>query len=107
MKTTHTPGPWILDASPAEAPCWFIVRAKANLCDTWIPVAQVTTSSDNTYSNGALIAAAPELMEALRECITEDGACCFARDRKDFMVRRLNAITELAKAAILKAGGTL
>ena len=56
-------------------------------------------------------AAAPELLEALMECIAEDGAHCFSskhEDREaalDACERRIHAISDLARAAIAKATG--
>ena len=50
-------------------------------------------------------AAATKLVEALRECITEDGACCLAHNDKTMMKQRLTHITETARAAIALATG--
>ncbi len=54
-----------------------------------------------------LYTAAPELLEALEQCVTDDGATCFTHQqtRPDYMVKRLNTITAIAKAAIAKATG--
>ena len=49
-----------------------------------------------------LIAAAPELLVALRECITEEGAACMNTGQKS---RRLDAISRIARNAISKATG--
>lgn len=50
------------------------------------------------------IVAAPDLLSALRECITSPGAHCavFPRD-PDLLFRRLVAINEIAHAAIDRA----
>ena len=37
-QTAHTPAPWIQDATPAHAPCSFIIRSKSAHCDAWVPV---------------------------------------------------------------------
>jgi len=48
-----------------------------------------------------LAAAAPEMLEALRECVTDPGAHCFtADDNREAMYRRLRAINEIARALI-------
>lgn len=53
------------------------------------------------------LTAAPDLLEALRECITDQGAVCFVRRdmHPEYMDRRLNYISDLARAAIAKATG--
>jgi hypothetical protein len=52
-----------------------------------------------------LLELVPELLAALQECITEEGATCFARrdTHPEYMDRRLNYISEIARAAIAKA----
>lgn len=58
-------------------------------------------------ANARLIATAPELLEALRECITSEGAACFGdMDRHpEWMQRRLYTISDIARSAIAKAEG--
>ena len=58
-------------------------------------------------ANARLIAAAPELLEALRECITSEGAACFGDmdNHPEWMQRRLYAISDIAHSAIAKAIG--
>ena len=58
-------------------------------------------------ANAALIAAAPAMLAALEECITDEGARCFsnAPPDPDLMRRRLNAINTIARAAISLATG--
>lgn len=56
-------------------------------------------------ANARLIAAAPDLLEALEQCVTDPNAHCFASDEKEAMYRRLRAINETARAAIAKAKG--
>ena len=45
------------------------------------------------------------LVEALEECITEDGACCLAHNDKATMKQRLSHITEIARNALKAAKG--
>jgi len=57
----HTPGPWVID------PCWDIL---GNTYDGNGMVCQITTDAvprDEAEANARLIAAAPDLLEALRE----------------------------------------
>jgi hypothetical protein len=50
-----------------------------------------------------LLAAAPTLLNALEECITEEGAHCLEGDNPDRMKRRLDAISKTAQRAIAVA----
>ena len=63
----------------------------------------VATFDDEDDAN--FFAAAPDLLEALEECITQEGSVA----RKDVdhvkLIRRLNAIDEICRAAIAKATG--
>lgn len=105
MKTAgYTPGPWKISAKDLRE----VVNA-AGLPVTFCPQHYTSAAAtlEEAEANARLIAAAPELLEILEQCITEPGAACFAHDRKDYMIRRLNAISEMARAAIANAkGGT-
>ena len=76
------------------APTWVV--ANVNLC-----------MGQESEANARLIASAPELLAALQECITEEGATCFAHKdtHPEYMERRINYITNLARAAIANAEG--
>ena len=99
-KDTFTPGPWVVERS-SEKSGWsgISVRAPsgaylANL------VFQLT---ENERANARLIAAAPALLEALRECVTDNpGAACYNTGKK---TRRLEAINDIVRAAIKAATG--
>jgi hypothetical protein len=52
-----------------------------------------------------LCAAAPDLLAALEDCITDDNAGCIVRNDVAYMIRRFKAINEIARAAINKAKG--
>jgi len=52
------------------------------------------------------ICALPDLLEALQDCITDDGASCIVTHNVAYMIRRFHAINEIARAAIAKAEGT-
>jgi len=68
-------------------------------------IAETITAPHEEHAR--LIAAAPELLEALQECITDAGATCFKNgmNRATLMTRRLMAINDIARAAIAKATG--
>ena len=58
--------------------------------------------------NARLLEAAPELLAALRECITDEYATCYTTlhvSRSTALRRRLDAINNIARAAIDKATG--
>ena len=108
----HTPEPWdaYLDGSDSDV--------RANGGETVIcPMAPYTGSpfGKEAEANAKRIAACvnackginpeavPELLEALNECFTDDGATCWRS--KEFMIRRLQRINWLVKTAIAKATG--
>ena len=85
-----TPGPWTVNL---ENPRWQIVTDRA-ISGLRLPVAICNSSLLNDdEANAALIAAAPELLEALGRCYEERGMFVHAE------------YAELAHAAIVKALG--
>ena len=100
MSTQHTPGPWHWDGNPCnydkeqEAP-WLI---DAN--DSYPPIlgGTITCQSD---ANARLIAAAPDLLEALQDLFEADMEHVLMGDGKD---DQIEAIAK-ARAAIAKATG--
>mgnify|MGYP000882387027 CR=1 FL=1 len=63
MSNTHTPGPWIVaDIHPERACLSVAPEGKNPLCED---VATVYASNENADADARLIAAAPELLEAL------------------------------------------
>ena len=83
----HTPGPWVVD------PCWDIL---GNTDDGNGMVCQITTDAvprAEAEANARLIAAAPDLLEALRAII------------EDRYAQKLGILKLLARAAIAKAEG--
>lgn len=54
---------------------------------------------------GKLFAAAPELLEALDNCITNENATCIVRNDIAYMIRRFKTINQICRAAIAKATG--
>lgn len=90
MSTKHTPGPWH----------WYGARSQRHLHDSNSnSFAQVSMPNSAAYhADAKLIAAAPEMAEALRKIAFEPFGAAEASDRQV-----LDAITELARAALAKA----
>jgi hypothetical protein len=98
METKHTPGPWINQGSR-------VVDLPGRQYAATICTLGTSTEIADPLANAQLIAAAPDLLEALQECITEEGAACLARDDAYQMRKRLYTINTLARVAIAKATG--
>lgn len=104
---SHTPGPWqiqylgngeseVLSNGPDRDDCAGICIVAGGLGSS------IGDGRDyESEANARLIAAAPELLAALEECITEEASaswCTFTNAK-----RRLSYISDLAKTAIKKA----
>lgn len=106
-KTTeHTPGPWTLrgdyvtDGNDKMVAATSASGAFAHK-DEWVAMNATFMSG----ANAQLIAAAPDLLEALQECITDDGAYAMGRNDAAALKMRIAAINAAAKIAIAKALG--
>ena len=94
--TMHTPGPWTAGNDG------YIYSAGDIVADsTFGCLPQI--EGDH---NARLIAAAPDLLEALEQCLTGDGANCLAYGTDTpSMRRRFAEINRIATEAIRKAKG--
>lgn len=101
-ETKHTPGPWVF--------CWdkygkeSEIHGKSELNDAPICIVlhdDVTESgAEEQLANARLIAAAPELLEALKALIDNVGICiCYDESERECKA------WEMAEAAIAKAEG--
>ena len=111
----HTPGPWhstgkvwsgnqpagIFSGRQTEGGGW--VDSK----QVWPPYACDPQSEDyqRHVADLRLIAAAPDLLQALWDCMTKEGAVARKDADPQKLVRRLNAIDDICRAAIAKAEG--
>lgn len=98
----------MVDATPAQAPCWFMIRHKSPLCGSLVPLATVHATIDDTEANARLIAAAPDLLAALSEMVDANKAYCDAINEgghHEAHANRLISARESARAAIAKATG--
>jgi hypothetical protein len=69
IKSSYTPGPWIV------SPRGGVVLAKADECGCIATMHKHPLSNNSEQeANARLIAAAPELLEALKAFLTEDSA---------------------------------
>lgn len=94
MTTQHTPGPWTTDEDDHDAPYQDIKIKAGNhrtVCTVWIDDAPVRDFNAEQQANARLIAAAPELLEALQ-------VIAAGNTDTDVMV-------DIARAAIAKAEG--
>lgn len=104
MDTKHTPGPWFGGECPSLVAHFGATNA-FEVGPVGFTVAVVAQHEDpeTQQANARLIASAPELLEALQECITDDGAQCIVTCDVAYMIRRFKAINKIVRAAIDKA----
>jgi hypothetical protein len=101
----HTPGPWATDEADHDAP-YQDIKIKAGkhrtVCTVWIDDAPVRDFNAEQAANARLIAAAPDLLEALTKLLDMHERCDagFAPH-----VELRFAIRDMARAAIAKATG--
>lgn len=104
MSEKHTPGPW--QALPPKMGAAITIYAEDGItpiCTTasnGSPVTMAMHRSGEVKANARLIAAAPELMEALQEATR-----CLAWHEEKHGVGMDAKAVQAARAAIAKAGG--
>lgn len=95
-EAKHTPGPWATDEDDHDAP-YQDIKIEAGkhhtICTVWIDDAPVRDFNAEQQANARLIAAAPELLEFVKEWLGRQGT------DENYMVAK-------ARAAIAKATGT-
>ena len=105
MNTKHTPGPWLIGHADGKTPMRVYSQAGTLIadCDGGSP-------SDVKMANAQLIAAAPELAEALRECVNAlHWGAQEAEYRKGVprsIIGGMRHHAQRARAALTKAGVT-
>lgn len=96
MKTKHTPGPWIVGTFPTGASDVRSADSEICLCKS---------DFEDNQANARLIAAAPDLLEALEFALADMNRC-----KAHFMKTRDFGVSELAlglvEQAVRKAKGT-
>jgi hypothetical protein len=101
MNTQHTPGPWTVNHYPSG----LVIRPNkgAAICEvSAYDSAGRNVDPDRNYANAALIAAAPDLLAALRAML-EDYRSEGCPDPTCGVCERSNAAKAVALAAIAKA----
>jgi hypothetical protein len=96
---THTPGPWYIRNNGRHDGDNTVTSKEADICE----MDGGTNDDCVVRANATLIAAAPELLDALRECVTDDNAACWKDDES--IMRRIMYISRIAREAIAKAEG--
>ncbi|KJJ61529.1 hypothetical protein RT21_20025 [Pseudomonas sp. 10B238] len=99
MSNGHTPGPWIVDGSDIS-PANDVGLGICAISPVDLGGAKVWHHGVETYANAHLIAAAPELLEALTELADLVEAIISGEYAPDSFT------TQPARAAIAKARGT-
>lgn len=72
MKTKHTPGPWVMDIEKQTTGHWYykIVTEEKPLGNYPLHICTLNKFKDETHlKNANLIAAAPEMLEALENAL--------------------------------------
>jgi hypothetical protein len=97
-QTQHTPGPWELAERSGRSDSRLAAVLNDAESDAYIIIS--ASDPDEESANARLIAAAPELLDALRQVVIE------ATESPNSDANRLELILELARAAIAKATGS-
>lgn len=102
-RSAHTPGPWETEATDDHGSAVRVMdegEATVALC-----YQNPCDDAGTAEVNARLIAAAPELLAALEECITDENANCIVTNDVAYTIRRFKAINKIARAAIARALG--
>lgn len=116
MKTLPTAGPWTFSGqlivgppephqNPKAQPEGKVVASLAWDFDGDHGATERRTTWAEAEANGRLMIAARAMLDALRDCITDDGAQCIRTCDVAYMIRRFRAINATARAAIELAEG--
>ena len=91
MNTKHTPGPWrALESKSSQHQVW---KGDDHIASAW----GTDVPGDEQLANARLIAAAPELLDALKRIVSVASV---------ELTGRRDDVLEQARAAIAKATGT-
>ena len=103
----NTPGPWRWMAVNGNPDALMVVAGAIGECGICHVINRPAGTKDQPTTehphNARLIAAAPELLQALWDCITQEGTVARKDADPQKLVRRLNAIDDICREAIAKA----
>lgn len=106
---SHTPTPWKTNGYEGSlAKAVHSIDGKVLICAVEQPLlSSIQPDSQTAHDNAEFIVRAAnaydDLLEALKECVTANGAYAYASEDFYKAKQRLMAITNIAKAAIDKA----
>lgn len=101
QNTAHTPGPWAVNYSPADGfSVWHDPRQHGDMKRGAVIIAADLRAKPETEANARLIAAAPDLLAALRDLLEWGRDNTSPRDDNS-----PHNLLIAAAAAIAKAGG--
>ena len=72
MSAKHTPGPWFVQDIPTAS---IYISPAGGRPSVALALTKVNVPAGETMANARLIAAAPDLLEALRYLLDNDGDC--------------------------------
>ena len=103
MNAKHTPGPWNIGSSDLPVSRMSIhCKGHKDSCHSTVALmvsrGAIGISPDEEFANARLIAAAPELLEALEDCVA-------VMDRELAGLKAIQPELSSARAAIAKATG--
>lgn len=88
----HTPGPWTLSKVENMSKVPVMEVSAPRHSNYWIAKVMTTANNDEELSNAHLIAAAPELLQALKDCVE------VMEDLGNCKQERFRALDAIAKA---------
>jgi hypothetical protein len=97
MTAKHTPGPWVIGPDEEYDPAVCVSGDGFDICTAW-------SGYFAANANAKLIAAAPDLLEALEQSTKEWIELALSGDCGNWNVDQMSVVTN-ARAAIAKAKG--
>lgn len=107
MKAQHTPGPWRArpNGGYGQGPINAVFTAESELCGGLLASLDTEPTNPNMEADARLIAAAPELLDALEKLLGLFDSGIRSEYEGTSMLETLLAEGDFARAAIAKATG--
>lgn len=103
MGIKHTPGPWKVEKELTSRTGEWLIAKDAGDRGRWIAIAETVPATGKELANARLLAASPELLEALSDALADFDN--WAAHEDNYQHEHLVAWAEKARAAIAKAKG--